>query len=83
MKFELPSKDTLIGLGLYAAFGYLLGEIAVEPELRTPGQWIATGLTMAILVYIDVRSYRQGLKRGCDIAHEVMDELLAMYRSKT
>lgn len=80
MKFELPSKETLIGMGMYGLFGYAVGEIAGDAEARTPGQWVCMFLVMALLLYIDVRSYQKGLERGTKIAHEVLDDLLSKYR---
>lgn len=66
-------KHTLISLLCYVAVG-------VSASILAPGEWTyeqyATYFAViGLICVIDVRSYRSGLKRGAEIAGEVLHDL--------
>lgn len=61
------------GLALYLAFG--IAASYMMPGENTTEQTIAYFVTIALVLIIDLRSYRAGLKRGSEIANDVLRDL--------
>jgi hypothetical protein len=63
----------ITGFVLYLAIG--IAATYMMPGETTTEQTIAYVVAIALLLIIDLRSYRQGLKRGSQIANEVLRDL--------
>lgn len=66
-------KFDVLGFALYLALG--IAATYMMPGDNTTEQTIAYVVALALLLIIDLRSYRQGLKRGSEIANEVLRDL--------
>lgn len=66
-------KVNLITLGCYFALGVAMSYVA--PGEWTTEQLVAYFAVLGIVLLIDVLSYKSGIARGGQIAHDVFDEL--------
>lgn len=66
-------KLNLISLACYAGFG--LAVVHLAPGEWTTAQYVAYFTILAVVLAIDMRSYRDGLKRGMEISNEVLHDL--------
>lgn len=66
-------KLNLISLACYVGFGVAIGNLA--PDEWATEQYVAYLASLLLLLVIDICSYRDGLKRGSEIANEVLYDL--------
>lgn len=62
-----------INLACYLSFGVAVH--ALSPGEWTAEQYVAYFAALGLMCIVDIRSYRDGLKRGTEIANEVLHDL--------
>lgn len=66
-------KFNLFSLACYAGYGIAITSLA--PDEWATEQYVAYLASLLLLLVIDIRSYRDGLQRGTEIANEVLHDL--------
>jgi hypothetical protein len=64
---------TFKGVALYLIFGVTAN--FMMPTDSTTEQWVAYFVALVVLLLVDILSFNQGLRRGFEIADEVLKEI--------